>query len=219
MGEAYLETVRRVAGEVLGIPAERISAGSSLADLKASHSDFQLIYERSAEALGVDLPPIIESMPIYSIKAGDGTMWSLRYLAAVSQGAAALLERYTVHPVDDTIDSIAESLRQGRFVDSGRRRPALHTPMSGPAVAAWIVVPLLLLVVLLPLGVGYLEYRQCVCPAGTGAAEFILSRGYRADGPLLLSAVLLAIVFGGSILPGLLAMRREARLRRERGRL
>jgi hypothetical protein len=214
--DSYDQTVQRIASEVLGVPIARLHPDQSMTDLRAADADYPLIVERSAEALGVDLAPIIESMPVYSIKAGDQTMWSLRALASVLPPAAELVSRYTVRPVDDTLGSIAASLRSGRFVDSGRRRPAVHQPMPLATFLAWLIGPLAVLLVGIPVGVAYLEHRQC-CAAGAEAlSDYILRRAYRADGPILFAGPFAALVVGSTVLPGLMALRADAKARRAR---
>jgi hypothetical protein len=216
LGDSYDQTVKRIASEVLGIPVERLRSDLSMTDLKAADADYPLIFERSAEALGVELGPIIESMPVYTIKAGDTTMGSLRMLAAVSGKAAQLLDRYTVRPVDDTLGSIAAGLRTGKFVDSGRRRLAAHRPYSLVKFLAWLLLPLIVLVVVLPVGVAYLEYRQCCSSAIGGIGEYVRERAYRSNGPILFGGPFAAFILAGQLVPGLWALRSEAKVRRER---
>jgi len=184
--------------------------------LKASSSDYQIIFEKSAEASGVGMGTIIESMPVYTIKAGDSTMWSLRFLGAFLPEAAKLLDRFTVRPSDDTLASIAESLRTGRFVESGRRCPPVHAPMSKVKTLLWLLVPLALVLVVLPVGVAYGEYAQCCEYYEMSAFDYIANEAYRLNGPILFGGLFALFVIVSEFAPGLLALRAEAKARRER---
>lgn len=213
------ETVRRIAADVLGIPFERLRDDQSMTDLKATDGDYRLIFERSAEALKVDLVPIIQSMPIYTFKVGDAAMNSLRMLAGISARAASLLSRNTVCPVDDTLGSIAASLRSGRFVDSGRRQPPIHHPYSAGAFWLWALLPPFVALGLFPAIIALFEYWQCcgvLSPSFTESMDYVLGRAWRWNGPVILGSLFTALILGGQLLPGLWALRADARLRRDR---
>jgi len=213
--DAYEQTVMAVAADVLGLPEARLTPEHSMSMLKARHIDYQLIFERSAAALGVEMTPIIETMPIYTVKASDATMSSLSMLGGVSSAARALLARLTVAPVDDTLASIAASLRTGRFVDSGRKQPPLHKPYSLRAFFSWLLLPPAVLLVGLPVGVAWLEFRQC-CEMSGGFAAYVAERAWRGDGPILVGLPVAIVVLAVQLWPGLASLREDARLRRER---
>ncbi len=215
--DAFDRTVLRIAAEVLGVPETSLRPSMGMTTLKARNTDYQLIFERSAAALGVDMTPIINSMPIYTVKAGDATMSSLRMLGGILPSARGLLARLTVAPVDDTLASIAASLRSGHFVDSGARQPPLHQPYSLRAFLAWLLLPPLLLMVILPVGVAFMEHSQCC--ADTEVLPFVLARAWRGDGPILVGLPLTVLILLVQLLPGLLALWQEEKLRRERQRL
>jgi hypothetical protein len=212
--DEFDRTVRRIASDVLGIPESGLRPSMRMTALKARTADYQLIFERSAAALGVEMTPIINSMPIYSVKAGDSTMSSLRMLGGILPSARSLLARLTVEPVDDTLDSIAASLRSGHFQDSGLKQPPLHQPYTLRGFLAWLLLPPLLLMVILPVGVAFMEYRQC-CGEGE-ALPYILGRAWRGNGPILLGLPLTLLILVGQLVPGLWALRQEEKLRRDR---
>jgi hypothetical protein len=210
-------TVLRIAAEVLGVAESSLRPDMGMTALKARNTDYQLIFERSAAALGVDMTPIINSMPLYTVKGGDSTMSSLRMLGGILPAARDLLARLTVAPVDDTLASIAASLRSGHFVDSGLKQPPLHQPYSLRGFLAWLLLPPLLLMVILPVGVAFMEHRQCGTEAE--ALPFILGRAWRGDGPILVGLPLTVVVLMVQLLPGFLALWQEQKLRRDRQRL
>ncbi len=214
--ESTEETVRRVASDVLGIPVERLRDAHSMTDLKATDGDYRLIFERSAEALKVEMTPIIETMPIYTFKAGDAAMNSLRMLAGISARAASLLDRNTVRPVDDTLGSIAEALRSGRFVDSGRRHPPIHQPYSARAFWLWALLPPFVALVVFPGVIAGVEYWQCCTTPGRSLMDYVLGRAWRGNGPVIVGGLFTALILGVQFLPGLWALRADARLRRDR---
>jgi hypothetical protein len=207
--------VRQVASDVLGMAEAQLHLDRSMSDLKAQQTDYQLIFERSAEQTGVDIAPIIESMPIYTVKAGDTTMSSLRMLGGVSASARSHLARLTVAQVDDTLASIAASLRTGRFVDSGRKKAPLHEPNTLKKFLFWLTVPWLLLLIALPVGVAAIEYVQC-CQSQGEPIAYILARAWRGDGPILFGLPFASVILAVQLIPGLWALRQEARLRRDR---
>lgn len=207
------ETVRSIASDILASPVERLRDDHSMTDLKATGADCGVIFERSAEALNVDPWSIIETMPAYTQKASDGTMTSLRMLSAASGPAADLLDLYTVRPVDDTLGSIAAALRTGRFIDSSRRQPPVHGPAG---LLALVPSPPFAVLFIFPVFTALIECWHCCSGPGRPLADYILNRAWRRDGPVIIGGFFTSLILGVQFLPGLRALRTDARLRRDR---
>lgn len=214
--DRFDDTVRRVTSDVLGIAPDRLRGDRSLMDLKAADGDYETIMERSAEALGIDLRPIIESMPVYSVKAGEATLASLQMIAAVSPRAASLLDQYTVRPIDDTLASIGATLRTGRFVDSGRRQPPAHAPYSRAKFLFRLATPFVVLLGLFPLVSALLGYLQRFGMSGTFLWDYVAHTAYRSEGMIALALALLVFDLGRRTIPGILAVWADSRRRRAR---
>lgn len=208
--------VCRIAAEVLRMAPERIGPDSRLSSLDATDVEVLLIYERVAAYLNQPLLPILESRPFYIAKVSDQTMWSLRAWATFSPKAAALLADYTFRPVDDTIDSITQSAHEGTFEDSGYRLDPLHKPLSIVRNLAWVLVPAVVLLLLVPFAAGYLEVQRCHCLNGYRLFAASFERGFQNDHLVWLMRIAFGVALASHIVPGWLALRRSdvARSRR-----
>lgn len=212
MSEKVDAAILRAASEVLDVAPERLSPQSRFSQLKAGPHDRTLILERAALEVGVNLHPIFETMPYYSVRFNGITMASLRWLSGISPSAKHLLARSTLQPVDDTLGSMAASLQQGRYVDSGLRCAPMHPPNSPWRSLRWALVPLAIVVILL--AVTTVHTMVFVMPEGTQPLPWWFFYGRMVGVAWVYQTrieLFLAIWYGHLIVPGLIALYRESR--------
>lgn len=137
MEDRYLQTVYRVVAHVTGYNVTALRPDTRFSDILSEEEQFHEIYEECCAALDVPLAGIINSMPMYRQKVGDVMLNSWRNLAAFSTQAQALLAKYDVPIEDETMASLAESMRQGIYVSSGKFCPPQNPPRSKTYVLGW----------------------------------------------------------------------------------
>lgn len=214
--DRFDDEVRRAAAEVLDMPESRLGPCVSLGSVRAGPADMRMILQRAAQETGADLNAIVESMPVYAFRYGDATMASLRWLSGLSRRAARLLERSTVRPVDDTLESIAASLRGGKYVDSGLRGQPSHPANSFWRTLRWGLVPLALVVIycaLISLPT-FLSPPSGPLPWWFALARMVGAAWYHRV-PV---GMFLAVWYGFLLVPGLVVLWREGRLAAARRR-
>ena len=207
-------TIRDIVADVTAVDPDSLTPES--ADLFPDEESFFEVYERASAATGVPFGQIHASLPLYRFKVGETTMSSLRNLAALSARARARLAHVDVRLETETLASLVETFRTGRYVSSGLLQPPLNPPRSRRYVLFWTLA-LLLGPVAIAAGLTLLPCNSlrndCWSPPAERFRAFLFW-------PTLICAGLLALAW----LPGLLdlwrAARREARraaARRRRG--
>ena len=136
MSDALAATVRAVVADHLRLPPESLTGGTVI-PFEDDIED-ELLWERLTEATGVDPEPIHESYPDLSTGLSGWVLASLRKLAPFSDAARAELERLDPGLPVMTLASLTESLRLGRWVESGLQGPPLHPPWSALGVVLWL---------------------------------------------------------------------------------
>lgn len=139
-----IAAVKAAIHEVTGLIPGRIAADATLDDLVETDKQFRDIWSRAAEIRGVEIVPIITTMPVYT-PAPSPTTWSLRWLAVLGDEARDVLDDTAVKMDLDTVESVARSLDAGRWVPSGVPAPSSVEPLSKGEFALWSLLPLALL--------------------------------------------------------------------------
>ncbi len=170
MSDKVLETVQRIICQVIGAKPEDVKADTRFSELDIDEEEFYRIYKRCCSELHVSLNSILNTMPIYRVKAGNQVMASLRKLAPFYKRAAMVLDQSDVHFEDETLESLAETMYRGRYISSGKTQPPLHPPRSRLYVYCWLA-GVLALVILIPFGLAYLPCSsiktECTSPIWT----------------------------------------------------
>jgi len=129
-----LHTLTEIAARILGEPAHDLDVDLDVEELGLDGDDCHDMMEEAAQAHGVPLIDIINTMPVYRIKRGDMVMWSLVDLAAFSPRAAQMVATFTIKMQIDTLRSLATSIETGRYVSSGQTTGDMHVPNTPPWV-------------------------------------------------------------------------------------
>lgn len=137
MEDRELLTVRRVVSDFAVVDMSALTARTRFSELEIYDDDLEEVFDRCGEELGVSGDNILDTMPDYRPEAGELTMNSWRNLAPFSPRAAMLLAAHDVPVDDDTLGSLAESLRRGVHVPSGAYLPSENTPRSKRYVVGW----------------------------------------------------------------------------------
>lgn len=132
-------SVRRIVGEVMDIDPADLTGDTRFSDLPLEYEeDFHDIYERCCQALNVPLPAILNTMPVYRQRIGEQMMNGWRLLAPFFARADRLLAEHDVRMECETLDSLAETMRQGRYVSSGQFWPRANPLRSKRYVLGWL---------------------------------------------------------------------------------
>jgi hypothetical protein len=170
MSDKVYDTVHRVVCGVIGADLGDVSADTRFSELDIDEEDFYRIYRKCSSELKVSLNSILNTMPIYRVKAGNQVMASLRRLAPFNERAAMVLDQSDVHFEDETLESLAETMYRGRYISSGETQPPLHPPRSRLYVYCW-VAGIFALVFLIPFILAYLPCSsiktECTSPVWT----------------------------------------------------
>lgn len=137
MEDDIQRTVYRIVADVTGEDVAVLNERSRFSDLVDDEDDFHQIYERLCEELNVPLAAILNTMPVYRVVVGDLVLNSWRNLAPFSKTAARLLNEHDVRMECETLGSLAETMRQGRYVSSGEFWPSVYPPRSMKYVLGW----------------------------------------------------------------------------------
>jgi hypothetical protein len=199
MSDKIYETVRRVVCEVTGAKPKDIRPETRFSELDIDEEDFYRIYRTCCAELNVSLNSILNTMPIYRVRAGALVMASLRRLAPFSKRAAMVLDEYDVHFEDETIESLAQTMYKGRYISSGKTQPPLHPPHSKAYMILWLF-GLFALVFLIPYSLAYL-------PCSSIKAECASPIWTQMKAMLPVTAAIGAVCLGFAFGPGLWGMR------------
>jgi len=189
MPDKLYDTVHRIVCEVTGAFPAAVSADTRFSELDVDEEDFYKIYKKCCSELNVSLNSILNTMPIYRVRAGVLVMASLRKLAPFNARAAMVLDQYDVHFEDETLESLTETMYRGRYVSSGKTQPPLHPPRSKLYVYFWLA-GVFALVFLIPFGLAYLP-----CSSINAACDSPVWRQMAAMLPVTLSIGVLSVLF------------------------
>lgn len=205
MEDQHLKTVYRVVAHVTGYDVTRLHPDTRFSDVVSDDDEFREIYEECCAALDVPLAGIINSMPTYRQKVGDMTLNSWRNLAPFSKQAHALLTKYDVPIENETMASLAESMRQGIYVSSGKFCPQQNTPRSKTYVLGW-TAGLASAAVAAP-------YALTLLPCNPVCSDCTLSTWSQMQEMLPVSIGLFAVVQTIAFIPGLYGLTTEKKKR------
>lgn len=200
MTHSMIDSIFGAVNDVTGIPVAELSSHTRFSQLDLDTEEFHEIYALVCTRHDVDLNQIVASMPMYAVKAGEATMYSLQNLAPFRDDAARLLTRFDVLHDDETLQSLAETLETQRYVASGFTLDPMYPPRSRRYVLLWVTFILFAAFVLVPSGFTAMQcsptYVFCR-PALPGLAmEYLPVPGF-------IGLAVLAYAF----VPGLLALR------------
>lgn len=194
-------TVFRVVSDVTGIEEKYLNETSKFSEILMDEDDFEDIYERCCSELGIPLPRIVSSMPMYRIRASEMIMSSLQNLAPFRQDAAKLLEKYSVRTEDETLASLAETMRREEYVPSGSYNESTHPPRSRKYSYLWCLFYLSLAII-----IPFLIIRGRCNPLCFG--QTLSTWGQMQEMlPWSIGIAILCIAYG--FLPGLWELRRK----------
>jgi hypothetical protein len=198
MDSTYLPTVYRVVSHVTGTDIGLLTDKTRFSEVVTTEDEFHEIYEQCCEELGVSLPLILNSMPMYRQKLWEFVLSSLRNLAPFNKRADALLAKHDVQIEDETLGSLAQSMRENAYVSSGEYWPPENPPRSKTYVISW-ALGLLAAAVIFP-------YLFTLAPCSMVGSKCILPTWWqmRKMLPFTVSGAGLIIAF--AYVPGLLLM-------------
>lgn len=125
-----LETLTKIVSRNLIRPVVEIDVDVAVQDLGLDDDDYWDLLEEACQIHGACLPELLNSMPLYRARRSDLAMDSLRDLAAFSQRAADMLAASTFRVKLDTLRSLASTLENGRYVESGLMSDDIHQPSA-----------------------------------------------------------------------------------------
>lgn len=162
--------------------------------------EFEELVELACEECGVEYPDLYDSSPEFP-EQSDTVIWSLQFLAAFSDNARKGLAGFSRQAHVATLASAAESIRAGRYVESGRTRQVDYEPFSRAQVFVYLAVACFPMALSIWLSFGPCNPLCRTCPQDVRTQVEFLAVG----GGLFL------VVAAGFVLPGLRFLIRSER--------
>jgi hypothetical protein len=207
MDAELFHTACLIIADELQIKPDNLTSDTTFAQLQMSLDDYHRIYERACGELGISLPKVVNSMPIYSYGASPAAMGSLQWLSAFSAKASTVLARFDVTEDKETIGSFVETLAKGEYVASGLVFEPNYPARSKASAFGWTAMQFVLLLVVIPFG-------YALWPCNPFVRECTGNVWTRAAGVAAYSGPIWGLLLARKMVPGLWAMVRHARNQR-----